>query len=130
MEARNFIKKETPAQVFTLEFFKVLKNTSFTEHQLATVSDTNKATTQQIPLLIKLPNRSNKILSKTPSLFNFTLFIRTSIKNKKILRNEFVFPNSFYKWCLGKMCQQNLRMTRSTNSWPVKTDMATGNKDI
>ena len=30
--AYNFIKKETRAQVFSCEFFKISKNTFFTEH--------------------------------------------------------------------------------------------------
>ena len=32
LEACNFIKKETPAQVFSCGFLKILKNTFFTEH--------------------------------------------------------------------------------------------------
>ena len=31
-EACNFIKKETVAQVFSCEFYKIFKNTFFTEH--------------------------------------------------------------------------------------------------
>ena len=36
--ACNFIKKETPAQVFSCEFCEITKNTFFTEHLLATIS--------------------------------------------------------------------------------------------
>ena len=32
MEACNFIKKETPTQVFPCKFGKILKNTYFVEH--------------------------------------------------------------------------------------------------
>ena len=35
---KNFIKRETPAQVFSCEFFEISKNTSFTEHLWATAS--------------------------------------------------------------------------------------------
>ena len=38
-EARNFIKKETQAQVFSREFCEISKNTLFTEHLWATASD-------------------------------------------------------------------------------------------
>ena len=37
-EAYNFIKKENMAQVFSCEFCKIFKNTSFTEHFRATAS--------------------------------------------------------------------------------------------
>ena len=37
--ARNFIKKESLTQVFSCEFCEISKNTFFTEHLLATVSD-------------------------------------------------------------------------------------------
>ena len=36
MEACNFIKKETLAQVFSCQFSKISKNTFFTEHLQAT----------------------------------------------------------------------------------------------
>ena len=36
--ACNFIKKETPLQVFSCEFCKIFKNTVFTEHLRATAS--------------------------------------------------------------------------------------------
>ena len=39
LQASNFIKKETLAQVFSCEFSKVSENTFFTEHLLATASD-------------------------------------------------------------------------------------------
>ena len=35
-QASNFIKKETPTQVFFCEFYKIFKNTFFTEHLRAT----------------------------------------------------------------------------------------------
>ena len=38
MQAYNFIKKETQAQVFSCEFCEISKNTSFTEHLWATAS--------------------------------------------------------------------------------------------
>ena len=38
----NFIKKETLAQVFSSEFHKISKNTFFTEHLLATASETSE----------------------------------------------------------------------------------------
>ena len=38
----NFIKKETLAQVFSCEFFKIYKNTFFTEHLWATASGETK----------------------------------------------------------------------------------------
>ena len=37
-EAWNFIKKETPTQVFSCEFCDIFKNNFFTEHLPATVS--------------------------------------------------------------------------------------------
>ena len=37
-EVYNFIKKETLAQVFSCEFYKISKNTFFTEHLSATAS--------------------------------------------------------------------------------------------
>ena len=37
-EACNFIKQKTQAQVFSCEFFKTSKNTSFTEQFWATAS--------------------------------------------------------------------------------------------
>ena len=33
-EACNFVKKETPVQMFSCEFFKISRNTFFTEHLL------------------------------------------------------------------------------------------------
>ena len=36
--ARNFIKKETLAQVFSYEFYGIFKNTFFKEHLWATVN--------------------------------------------------------------------------------------------
>ena len=41
LEACNFIKKETLAQVFSCEFCEISKNTFFTEHLLATASKSN-----------------------------------------------------------------------------------------
>ena len=38
-EACNFIKKETLAQVFSLEFCEISKNTVFTEHHWTTASE-------------------------------------------------------------------------------------------
>ena len=38
----NFIKKETLAQVFSCEFFKIYKNIFFTEHLWATASGETK----------------------------------------------------------------------------------------
>ena len=37
--AWNFIKKDTPAQVFSCEFYKIFKNIFFTEHLRATASE-------------------------------------------------------------------------------------------
>ena len=37
--ACNFIKKETPAQVFSSEFCEISKNTFFTEHLWKTASE-------------------------------------------------------------------------------------------
>ena len=37
-QARNFIKKETLAQVFSSEFYEISKSTFFTEHLWATAS--------------------------------------------------------------------------------------------
>ena len=37
--ACNFIKKETPTQVFSCEFYEISKNTFFAEHLWATASD-------------------------------------------------------------------------------------------
>ena len=34
----NFIKKETPTQVFSCEFYEISKDTFFTEHVWATAS--------------------------------------------------------------------------------------------
>ena len=39
--ARNFIKKETLAQVFACEYYKVSKNTFFAEHLWATAQNTS-----------------------------------------------------------------------------------------
>ena len=36
---RNFIKKETLAQVFSCEFYEIFKNTFFTEHLRMTASE-------------------------------------------------------------------------------------------
>ena len=38
LQAYNFIKKETLAQVFSCEFFEISKNNFFTEHLRATAS--------------------------------------------------------------------------------------------
>ena len=38
-EGFNFVKKETPAQVFSCEFGEISKNTLFTEHLCTTASD-------------------------------------------------------------------------------------------
>ena len=38
LQAYNFIKKETLAQVFSCEFFEISKNNFFTEHLQATAS--------------------------------------------------------------------------------------------
>ena len=35
---RNFTRKETPAQVFSYEFFEIFENTSFKEHFQSTAS--------------------------------------------------------------------------------------------
>ena len=37
--SQDFIKKETPAQVFSCEFGEISKNTLFTEHLCTTASD-------------------------------------------------------------------------------------------
>ena len=37
--ACNFIKKETPTQVFSCEFYEISKNTFFTKHLWATASE-------------------------------------------------------------------------------------------
>ena len=37
--ARNFIKKETLAQVFSCEFYEIFKNAFFTEHLWTTAFD-------------------------------------------------------------------------------------------
>ena len=41
-EACNFVKKETPALVFSCEFCEISKYTCFTEHLWATASDSTK----------------------------------------------------------------------------------------
>ena len=38
-KSRNFIKKETLAQVFSCEFCEIFKNTFFTEHLWTTASE-------------------------------------------------------------------------------------------
>ena len=38
VEAYNFIKKDTLAQVFSFEFLEIIKNTFFTEHLWTTAS--------------------------------------------------------------------------------------------
>ena len=43
LQACNCNKKETQAQVFSCEFFKISKNTFFTEHLLATASGISKS---------------------------------------------------------------------------------------
>ena len=43
LQARNFIKKETPAQVISCEYCEVFKNTYFEEHLQTAVSKTLKA---------------------------------------------------------------------------------------
>ena len=40
--ARNFIKKETLAQVFSCEFYEVSKNTYFIEHRRTTAPEMKK----------------------------------------------------------------------------------------
>ena len=39
LQTSNFVKKETPAQVFSCEFCEIYWNTFFTEHLRATVSE-------------------------------------------------------------------------------------------
>ena len=43
-----FLLKKTPTQVFSCEFFKISKNTIFTEHFWTTVSDTNGCTRKDL----------------------------------------------------------------------------------
>ena len=42
LQARNFIKKETPAQVISCEYCEIFKNTYFEEHLQTAVSKTLK----------------------------------------------------------------------------------------
>ena len=43
LQARNFIKKETPAQVISCEYCEIFKNTYFEENLQTAVSKTLKA---------------------------------------------------------------------------------------
>ena len=52
--ACNFIKKETLAQVFFFEFFKISKNSIFHRPYLVAVSVTTKATKIMVELMIKV----------------------------------------------------------------------------
>ena len=46
-KACNFIKKETPTQLFSCEFCYILKNTFLTEHLRVTVSDHRRCDTKK-----------------------------------------------------------------------------------
>ena len=49
----NFIKKETLAQVFSCEFWKISKNTCFTEHLWAAASDARWSSSDQFTIEVQ-----------------------------------------------------------------------------
>ena len=53
-KAYNFIEKATLAQVFSCEFCKISRNTSFTEHLRVTASGTRKTCKTSLGLTISL----------------------------------------------------------------------------
>ena len=57
VEACNFIKKETLAQVFSCKFCEISKNTFFTEHLRATTSEKISANKTSREVMIKYHNQ-------------------------------------------------------------------------
>ena len=75
-QACNFIKNETVAQVFSCEFYKIFKNTFFTEHLWATASEYlilgfffPNDTYCPLVLLIKHENSPTR-LNKSEAMYN------------------------------------------------------------
>ena len=59
----NFIKKETPTQVFSYEFCEILKNTFLTEHFQTTASDTSSAASSVLERNHQNSTKSNQTIS-------------------------------------------------------------------
>ena len=64
-EPCNFIKKETLAQVFSCEFCEFSKNTSFTEHLWATISEP-VIDVRYGPIFVNLYSATNTTLRSSP----------------------------------------------------------------
>ena len=96
-EARNFIKRDTLAQVFSWEFWEIFKNTYFEEHQQAAAS--------VVPSLLTLTTFS-KTFSAVSKLHFFILLKYNTISNLANIESQHDDPRMVVKIC-SKLAELN-----------------------